>query len=261
MKKFKLRVLFFCCCFSIVSNAQSQEGKNFFYSTVKGNSFIAVEKVITHIAPSIGAAIDDSLTFGTPINILLLVPFSESLHGIEVPWAKCIYKKGEFNKVTFILASDLALASSKNTHSLSMLSFNYGDADSLYFSIKINNASNSINYNKKIGFARNTSIDSLKVQLINPYKLSTVAQIFDFQIFSKESKHSFNFIECNLNNNVLALEKASLNLANGKQTGNIWEFPSTRRLKKNCIGLVSYPTSSLKNATIKIYKLKNCSLQ
>jgi hypothetical protein len=261
MKKTRI-ILLLVCCYCTLLQAQQSSFKNFFYSNIKGNTIVAAPKVITHIAPSVGAAIDDSLLYGTPVKVLMLVPYSESINGIEVPWAKCIYKKGEFNKVTFILANELALATANSNQTEGTISFSNANSDSIFFSIQLRNKNNNFQYLKNIGFEKQLILDSFNVQLISPFKLQNVANIFNFQIFSNEVKHSLHFIECSTNNEILGLEKVSINYDRKALNGKVWEFPSTKKIKKNNIQLVTYtPNEAICNIPTKLYKIKNCSLQ
>lgn len=262
MKKVSSVLLLVCCVATISLQAQQTSNKSFFYTAIKGNTIVAVNKVITHIAPSVGAAIDDSLTFGTPVQVLMLVPYSESTNGIEVPWAKCIYKKGEFNKVTFILASNLALHHANSNGTSSCIGFQYSTTDSIFFQIKLNNSIKNINYTQTVGFEKQHLADSFRVQLISPTGLQKLNNIFGIHIYLNKIKHSYHFLECETNNYIFALEKVYLRIDTKELMGKVWEFPSAKKVKKNSIALYDYTSSAIriKIPTI-VYKLQNCTLK
>ena len=262
MLKLKISLYLLCSSFFIITKAQQASGKNFFYNAIKGNSIIVLPKVITHIAPSVGAAIDDSLEFGTPINILMLVPYSESINGIEVPWAKCIYKKGEFNKVTFILANQLALSRVHSNNTLACISFKTATTDSIFFETTIINNAKKIKLHQTFGFEKQSSTDSFKIELISPNGLKKVSNIFGVHIFNNNKKHSYHYVECEYSNQLTTLEKVEITLNASPVSGKIWEFPCSKKVKKNRLLLQDFSTNESKNSAVsKVFHFKNCSLK
>jgi hypothetical protein len=262
MLKLKITLYLLCSSFFIITKAQQTSGKNFFYNAIKGNSIIVLPKVITHIAPSVGAAIDDSLDFGTPIKVLMLVPYSESINGIEVPWAKCIYKKGEFNKVTFILSNQLALSTANINNTLVCVSFKTATKDSIFFETNIINNAKTIKLLQTFGFEKQSSTDSFKIELINTHGLKKVSNIFGVHIFNTNLKHSYHYIECENSNQLTTLEKVEVTLNTSPFSGKIWEFPSSKKVKKNRLLLQDFSTNESKNTPVsKVFHFKNCSLK
>ena len=80
-----------------------------FFNNMRGERKLFADTVITRVAPSIGAAFDDTLLQGTSITILMQVPYSEVRNNVASPWLKVMYKKGKYNKVGFISAIDVAI--------------------------------------------------------------------------------------------------------------------------------------------------------
>lgn len=260
MQKIKCFVLLFLCLFFSHLIAQTSN-KNFFYSQIKGNTTIVTQKAITRIAPSIGAAVDDSLAFGTPMQVLMIVPYSESLNGLEIPWVKCIYKKGEFNKVTFVMANQLALKHVESNNTSALVYFKSHTNDSLLFEIKIINQDKKIDYQHTLSLPKTDKIDSFKIELINPSGLKNVCNIFRINAHTSTLENCYNFIECSQSSELLCLEKSSKNKVLGTIEGKNWNFPSNSKLKKNQIMMISYSNNPNNSFPSKIYKFRNCGLQ
>jgi hypothetical protein len=105
----KNNIITFCCClFTIYLSAQTSYP---FFNNMKGERKIVTDTVITRVAPSTGAAFDDTLYFGNTVEILMSVPYTEVRNNMVSPWLKVVYQKGKFKKIGFVSAIDVALNS------------------------------------------------------------------------------------------------------------------------------------------------------
>jgi hypothetical protein len=114
-----------CVCFSIFSNAQSQKLNCPFFENINNTKYVFNDTAVTYISPSVGAAIDDTLYCCDPISILMVVPspYRYSTQGLTVPWYKIMFKKGAYNKVTFIPSTSVSITSTMYNNNLYVLGF------------------------------------------------------------------------------------------------------------------------------------------
>jgi hypothetical protein len=103
---YKLLITF---CFLFFTFCLSAQNKYPFFSNTKGDRKTIADTVIIRIAPSTTAAFDDTLYFGTPVEVLMTVPYTETRDNMISPWLKVIYKKGRFKKIGFVSAIDVSL--------------------------------------------------------------------------------------------------------------------------------------------------------
>ncbi len=102
----RLYITFCFCLFTFYLSAQESYP---FFNNMKGERKIIADTVITRVAPSTGAALDDTLYFGNTVEILMAVPYTEVRNNMVSPWLKVVYQKGKFKKVGFVSAIDVAL--------------------------------------------------------------------------------------------------------------------------------------------------------
>ena len=105
------RPLFFLFFIIVVQNliAQQKLQSFAFFNNIYGKRIVVVDEAILHVGPSAGAAFTDTLHFGDTINILMQVPYFESINELEVPWFKITYFKKGYTKVSYILGNDISL--------------------------------------------------------------------------------------------------------------------------------------------------------
>lgn len=102
----KIIITFGFCLFTFCLFAQTNYP---FFNNMKGERKIIADTVITRVAPSTGAAFEDTLYFGNAVEILMTVPYTEVRNNMVSPWLKVVYQKGKFKKIAFVSAIDVAL--------------------------------------------------------------------------------------------------------------------------------------------------------
>lgn len=103
---FKPFIAFGFCLFSFCLFSQTSFT---FFKELKGTKRILNDTVITRVAPSTGAALEDTLYAGNLVEVLMEVPYTEVRNNINAPWLKVIYQKGKFKKIGFVSAIDIAV--------------------------------------------------------------------------------------------------------------------------------------------------------
>ena len=185
-----------------------------FFNNIKGDRKVFADTAILRVAPSTGAAINDTLFLGDNINILMQVPYSEVRNNIVSPWLKITYKKGAFSKVAFISSIDVALNEKLAVKDVEVV---FGLVRNEKIDSIANNEIYTINnYNcKAIVFKKNKnvadlffnlppkfSVDSLSVAVLQKTKLKKTIAAMSFILNSKndeEGMYKLNFVLCNAN--------------------------------------------------------------
>ena len=198
--------------FSFCSIAQKN---NFpFFNNMKGERKVVADTAILRVAPSTGAAINDTIYLGENINILMQVPYSEVRNNIASPWLKITYKKGNFTKVAFISAIDVSL---NEKLSVKDIDFIFGVVKNDRKDSIANNEIIVINHYqcKLVSFKKNKNIadivfniptnftvDSLSTLILAKTKLKKINASFRFTLSSKndnEGDYKLNFVLCSSN--------------------------------------------------------------
>lgn len=96
-------------CFSFFTFYLSAQTSHTFFKELKGVKKILNDTVVTRVAPSTGAAFEDTLYAGNAIEVLMEVPYTEVRNNINAPWLKVVYQKGKFKKIGFVNAVDIAV--------------------------------------------------------------------------------------------------------------------------------------------------------
>lgn len=184
--------------FSLLSNAQNAFP---LFEKLQGNRKVVVDTLITRIAPSVGAAIDDTLYFGQNVKIILQVPYSTNDKFINCPWLKVLYKKGKFNKISFIKALDVSINEIQKINQFEVLW-------QLVSNKKVNNTnnylgnlylvdSNKIIQKKSFNSSFSFEVESVKSIIIDTLKTNNL-NLFSINFMNTNgSFFANNFIVCN----------------------------------------------------------------
>jgi hypothetical protein len=84
-----------------------------FFKNNTGFKRVFKDTLVTKIAPSAGAAYEDTLYAGDSIEIALQAPYVENRNGFVSPWLKIIYQHGKYKKMGFVSQMDLAIGVTK----------------------------------------------------------------------------------------------------------------------------------------------------
>ena len=239
---------------------------------MKGERKLFADTVISRVAPSTGAAFDDTLLQGTSIIILMQVPYSEVRNNVASPWLKVMYKKGKYNKVGFISAIDVAInekIKSKN------IEFIWGVVANSRKDSLINGEIKSFNIYqcKLIALQENKkvtenyfkiddffNVDSIAIQVIEKIKLKNAVCAIEIKDYNlKDTTKEFfkrTFVFCKSKNIVeLPLTHNYSNLKNiDFPTSNLSYFT-----KKNSFTLNTDYRKLMPENIIEVYKWQNCS--
>ena len=266
MKKVFITLLYFSIIYS--SFAQNKNINFAFFNNMLGEKKVIADTAFLKVAPSTGAATEDTLFLGNDINILMQVPFSEVRKNVNSPWLKITYKKGAFTKVGFISAIDVAICSAleiKNNYAIIGIQQNNRTEKFINENLKIDD-----NFIAKIVLINGTQklyqdtflIPSLtKVDSVSKFTISKcnlkradgLIQINFATSINKDLEYSYNYIACNANLvglnfiNPNPIYTSAINISQNKLLFN----------SKKIIHLIVGDLVGTKQ--IATYKWKNCS--
>lgn len=261
--------LTFCLCF--FTYCLFSQVNYPFFKDMKGERKIFAEKIITRVAPSTGAAFDDTLLQGTLITILMQVPYNEVRNNVASPWLKVMYKKGKYNKIGFISAIDVALNEKiKNKN----IEFIWGVVANSRKDSLINGAIKSFNIyqcklialqeNKKV--AENYfkiddffNVDSLAIQAIEKIKLKNAMCAIEIKNYNlKDTIKEFfkrTFVFCKSKSIVeLPLTHSNDNLKDTRFPTSFLNY----YCKKNEFCLITDYHKIMPENIVETYKWQNC---
>lgn len=216
MQKIIITLGFCFLCFCV-----SAQTKYSIFKDIKGVKKVVADTVITRVAPSTGAAFDDTLYIGNTVEVLMEVPYTEVRNNIVSPWLKVMYKKGKYNKIGFISAIDLAL----NTKlSYKNFDFFWGVTGNNKKDSFINNElATSNNYQCKLAVMKDGNlvtdyrfmltheqgVDSFSLALLKTSRLAKTQFTIEFTNYSlkdstKKEYYTHSFVVCQ-NNNIVEL--------------------------------------------------------
>lgn len=217
---------------------------------------MVVPDLVLQIAPSLGAATGDTLAFGTPVNVLLQVPYSEVIDGYEMPWLKISYTKGEFAKVGFVLAHKLSLVSVRVENSLVILGYEGNNV----FLQNLNDSS----FKRRLSELKNfKTIDSFSINYFNNIKLKGI--LGNIKLFFKGEENNktavYNFLVCK-NNQIIPLAPTTLHSDTFNLTYD-YIFPDAdKKLKKNMFKIIAFDfIAGTSTNKFWYYKVENCSFK
>lgn len=268
-----MRLIFSFFLFLFTSFCFAQQSKNFFYTYAKGDKYVTVPQIVLQIAPSLGAAYGDTLSFGTPVNVLHTVPYSEVIDGYEIPWLKISYKKGEFTKVSFVLASKLSLASIKVENEVYFLGWegrsfqkidNLDSLITLYQNKFFFSSGNKSNFFEEIALEKNMNPDIVELYF-NTKDLTGIKKTKGWFFFSISDKQmrlfiNYNYLICN-NSKLLSLPETSIKYLNDFTTQNqvLTLVPNRKYKSQFHITERTEVNKVLTNEKTTYYKFKDCS--
>ena len=267
-----MKNIVFIFCFLFFTYTLFSQVNYPFFKNMKGERKLLADTVITRVAPSTGAAFDDTLLQGTLITILMQVPYSEVRNNVASPWLKVMYKKGKYNKVSFISAIDVAINEKiKNKN----IEFIWGVVANSRKDSLVNGEIKSFNIyqcklvalqeNKKV--AENYfkiddffNVDSIAIQVIEKIKLKNAMCAIEIKNYNlKDTTKEFfkrTFVFCKSKNIV------ELPLTHSYHNLNDTRFPTSTlnySSKKNEFILLTDYRKLMPENIIEVYKWQNCS--
>lgn len=263
---------FFSIFLLITTTGFAQQNKNFFYTYATGEKFVVVPNLVLQIAPSLGAATGDTISFGTPVNVLLQVPYSEVIDDYEIPWLKISYKKGDFTKVGFVLAHKLSIKNAtidkinyalawqgKDTFNINYN--NYKDSSITNYSddfYVLNILNNQEKYS--IGLPQNFKIDSVvfcydKTKSKQHPSTATVC----FVQTNPSIQILYSYATCN--NGLMVFPPLFRTNSTTSSTNETLFFPTKGKYKKNHFAITKeiIVAKENKQTITSYYEFKNCS--
>ncbi len=208
-------VITFCfLLFAFYLSAQTPKNNFPFFHNMKGERKVVADTAILRVAPSTGAAITDTIFVGDEINILMQVPYSEVRNHVASPWLKVTYKKGNYTKVGFASAIDIAINEKLHINDVDIA---FGVLKNDRKDSLVNSELTSVNYYKcrLVAFRknkyvddlvfnapRNFSVDSMATSILQKTNLKKTVAVFRLLLSSKddhEGDFKLNFVLCNAN--------------------------------------------------------------
>lgn len=264
----KLIFTFFLSAFAFSLIAQKNDFA--FFRNMNGERLIVADTAILHISPSDGAAIEDTLLQGMPIKILMRVPYIVSKNNIVCPWLKIMYKKGEFNKVAFIAATDVAL-NEKLTNKNYTIFWGYSNATQVTSTYANGSTESGLKYfckllvynengkvaEQKFMIEDSTGLDSFSITKIENVKLKNVQAAIALNCYSNTKKNienvNYNFAVCN--SNIVQLPTL---FKHQQQSDNYYNFLNLS-YKRNVFAVCSFNANCNASPKQMLYKWENCS--
>lgn len=268
MKKsvFAFSLLFLSCYLS----AQSKLEEFPFFQNIKGDRKVFADTAIIRIAPSAGAAINDTLYLGDDVNVLMQVPYSEVRNNIASPWLKVTYKKAAFTKVGFVSAMDIAI---NDKASMKENEFVWGVSLAERKDTTINNETLFVNHYKgkvKVKTGKNKwtndvinipaamMVDTVINSVFKRTKLGSSKGVVQIDVTSTKNKtlvYQYNFVLCNKN------KLAALETINSVQKTQVGLKPITSFYKYFSNKIVFVMSGFMDgDKEIESYKLNDCRI-
>ncbi|MFY7963966.1 MAG: hypothetical protein ACOVO1_03635 [Chitinophagaceae bacterium] len=267
MKHF-FSLLFLLFSFSLFSQTKPE---NFaFFQNLNGERKVFADTAIIRIAPSSGAAVNDTLFLGDDINVLMQVPYSEVKNNVAFPWLKITYKKGVFVKVGFISAIDIAI---NDKASMKENEFVWGISSAIRKDTLMNNETVFVNHylgkvkvktnknkwiNASLEIPSAMMVDTVVSSVFKRIKLSSSKGVIQIDVTSTKNKalvYQYNFIYCNKN------KLAQLETINSIQKTQMGLKPITSFYKYFSNKIVFVMSGFMDgDKEIESYKLSDCSI-